>query len=89
MKSKENTMKYDKVRYECSFSQDMGSDCNGLHQPSYSLHVQEIRDCDQDSWGTHEVFTHNAPNNACDAICTCGNYDETFSSLVKVYGNKL
>ena len=68
-------------RSECSFSQDMGRDPNYLYQPPYSLHVQEMRVSGQSSWGTLEVLTRNASVVACDAMCTSGNYEVTFSSL--------
>ena len=60
-------------RSECSFSQDVGRDCCGLYQPSYSPHVQEMRVCGQRSWGTHAVLTRNAPSDVCDYMCTSGN----------------
>ena len=73
---------------ECSFSQDMGRDSNGLYQPPYSLHVQEMYVFGQHSWGTHEVLIYNAPNDACDAIFISVKYEETFcndSNLVFVH----
>ena len=48
----------------------MGRDSIGV-----SLHVREMRICGQRLWETHEVLTHKASTDACDATCTCGNYE--------------
>ena len=50
----------------------MGRDSNGLFQPPYLLHVQEMGICGQRSWWTHVVLIRNAPTDACDATCTSG-----------------
>ena len=79
-KTQLNVTKADNLsRSEYSFSQNMGRDSNGLYQPPYSL--QDMRVCSQRSWGTYEVLIRNTPTDACDAICTSGNYEETFSSF--------
>ena len=34
--------------------------------------IQEMCVSGQHSWRTHTVLTHNAPTDACDAICISG-----------------
>ena len=68
----------------------MGRDSNGLYQPPYSLHVQEMHVCGPDSRGSHEVLTCNAPTDACDATCISGNYEGyIFQPMVKICAKHL
>ena len=54
---------------------------NGLYQPPYSHHVQEMRVSGHCSWGTYEALTRNASADAWNAICISGNCEEILSSL--------
>ena len=52
-----------------------------FYPPPYLLHVLEMRVCGQRLWETHEVLTphevltHKASTDACDATCTSRNYE--------------